>query len=341
MNVAYFAHELADAAVRRRVAMMRSGGGAVTLLGFARERGAGATKAGEGVVLGVTHNQRLAHRLLAVLGALPKAWSAQASWRHADVLIARNLEMLALAWALAVFSRAKGRLIYECLDIHRLMSAPGLVGAGLRLVERTLLRRVAAVVTSSPAFVDRHFRAKQRYAGEIILAENKLLARGGDALEATRRPGPPWKIAWCGVLRCRRSLTVLDQLTRAHGGQVEVHLWGKPAHDQLPDFEAVVADNPQLHFHGQYEPDEVGAIYGAAHFAWAIDFYEAGGNSDWLLPNRLYESIAFGAVPIAAAGVETARWLNQHGVGAVLSEPLGSATASYTKARGLRTRRQR
>ena len=42
---------------------------------------------------------------------------------------------------------------------------------------------------------------------------------------------------------------------------------------------------------------------GDVHFTWAIDFYEAGANSDWLLPNRLYEGGAHGAVPIALAGV--------------------------------------
>jgi succinoglycan biosynthesis protein ExoL len=45
------------------------------------------------------------------------------------------------------------------------------------------------------------------------------------------------------------------------------------------------------------------------HFTWAIDYFEAGQNSDWLLPNRLYEGSAQGAVPIALNSVETGRWL--------------------------------
>src|SRR3712207_8090815 len=27
-------------------------------------------------------------------------------------------------------------------------------------------------------------------------------------------------------------------------------------------------------------------MYRSVHFAWSMDFYEAGANSDWLLPNR-------------------------------------------------------
>jgi hypothetical protein len=37
-----------------------------------------------------------------------------------------------------------------------------------------------------------------------------------------------------------------------------------------------------------------------------------------LLPNRIYESSFFGSVPIAVAGVETARWLAQKQIGVIL-----------------------
>ena len=53
-------------------------------------------------------------------------------------------------------------------------------------------------------------------------------------------------------------------------------------------------------------------------FAWAIDFYEAGSNSDWLLPNRLYEAGLFGAVPIACQDVATGAWLAERRVGVLL-----------------------
>jgi len=48
---------------------------------------------------------------------------------------------------------------------------------------------------------------------------------------------------------------------------------------------------------------------------------EAGGNSDWLLPNRLYEGSRFGAVPIALASVETGRYLADRGFGVRLEDP--------------------
>jgi hypothetical protein len=72
----------------------------------------------------------------------------------------------------------------------------------------------------------------------------------------------------------------------------------------------MVATTPGLSFLGEYDRHtELAALYGDVHFAWAVDFYEAGRNSDWLLPNRLYEGMLYGAVPLVVASVETGRWL--------------------------------
>ncbi|GGI67589.1 hypothetical protein GCM10007973_00950 [Polymorphobacter multimanifer] len=38
------------------------------------------------------------------------------------------------------------------------------------------------------------------------------------------------------------------------------------------------------------------------------------------MPNRLYEALAHGAVPIAIDSVETGAWLERHGVGLTIAE---------------------
>jgi succinoglycan biosynthesis protein ExoL len=68
------------------------------------------------------------------------------------------------------------------------------------------------------------------------------------------------------------------------------------------------------------------------HFAWVADFYEAGQNSDWLLPNRLYRAALYRAVPIAAANVETGRWLQSRGSGIVLEEPVGASLVEVLRS---------
>jgi hypothetical protein len=82
-----------------------------------------------------------------------------------------------------------------------------------------------------------------------------------------------------------------------------------------------VADQAHLRFEGPYRnPQDLAQIYSEVHLAWAIDFFEAGGNSQWLLPNRIYEGSLNGAVPVVLAGTETAAFAQRHGIGIVLPD---------------------
>lgn len=333
MLTAYFVHELADAAAQKRMRMLRTGGHRVVMLGFERLQAPPPVIGTPMILLGRTANGRFIQRILSVLLALPRAWQARKTWRKADVILARNLEMLVIVCLLAPLARARGRIIYECLDIHRLMLSDGRAGKILRMIEKRCLRRVSAVLTSSPAFVTHYFERVQNFKGAVMLVENKVFSPGSPTPAMITRPaGPPWRIAWCGVLRCAKSLGILSALAAELEGQVEIDLWGAPALDQIPDFHARVAATPHLRFHGAYKPEDLPRLYGGAHFAWAIDYFEAGGNSDWLLPNRLYEGLHHGAVPIALAGTETARWLAAHRVGVVLSEPLSDSVRAFLTA---------
>ena len=162
------------------------------------------------------------------------------------------------------------------------------------------------------------------------MIENKVLTlEPGERSSPHPRPaaGPPWRIGWFGIIRCRSSFDLLSRVTRDAGGAIEVVLRGKPSMASFVDLERRVAAEPFIHFAGPYRnPEDLPAIYGDVHFAWAVDYFEAGGNSDWLLPNRIYESCAYGAPPIALAGVETGRWLTARGIGLALSEPLEIAS---------------
>jgi hypothetical protein len=70
-------------------------------------------------------------------------------------------------------------------------------------------------------------------------------------------------------------------------------------------------------------------IYRNVHFSWAVDMYDEGLNSSWLLPNRIYEGGLHGAVPMALSSVETGRYLKRLGVGVLLDDPLGSSLRDF------------
>jgi hypothetical protein len=124
------------------------------------------------------------------------------------------------------------------------------------------------------------------------------------------------------VIRCQKSLDLLTGLVQARPGEMEVVIRGRPALDQFRDFHNQVAATPGLRFEGAYTPDDLPSLYGEVHFTWAIDYFEEGQNSSWLLPNRLYEGGRFGVVPIALRDVETGAWLAGRGAGVLLDNPV-------------------
>ena len=247
--------------------------------------------------------------------------------------MARQLEMLTLASRERDKSVPDARLVYECLDIHRLMVDRGIKGKAMRWIEGRLLRRCHTLIVSSMAFVHAHFLANYTSLPDILLLENKMLVQelGGpgaidDARKSERSTRPPWRIGWFGVIRCRESLKILTAAARAEPDKVEVIIRGRVARNVLPDFDELISGIPNVHFQGPYNrATDLATIYHDVHFSWAVDFYEAGGNSDWLLPNRLYEGGIFGAIPIAREGCETANWLKDHDAGIILHGEPGAA----------------
>ncbi|MGH7019206.1 MAG: glycosyltransferase, partial [Brevundimonas sp.] len=279
-----------------------------------------ATAGVESISLGQTFDGALRQRMAAVLGQVLRPWRLMALARGADAVMARNLEMLLLA-RIALLGQGRAKpLTYECLDIHRSMLGTGPGSGLLRWLEGGLLRRVDRVVVSSPAFASEYF-ARRGASPVLMLVENKVYAPD-DALPPPvgPPPGPPWRIGWFGMIRCRKSLTILSRLAEALPGRVEVEIRGRPSLAEFEDFAALTAAMPGVAFLGPYDSAALASHYDGVHFVWGLDFFEAGLNSRWLLPNRLYEGGARNRPVIAQAEVETGRWLARRGCGVLLEE---------------------
>lgn len=325
-HILYLAHDLGDPAIRRRVMTLQAGGATVSLAGF--KRGDNTLASVDGlmpIVLGETADGRFAQRIASVAKASFNLGVRLKGSAKPDIILARNLEMLALARRANAFYGADIPVVYECLDIHRLLLNNGLPGKLLNAVQRALGRNVKLLVTSSPAFVENYFTPRSGLNLPVLLQENKVLALDSATIQAPspRVPvaGQPWKIGWFGALRCRKSLQVLADFAARMDGKVEVILRGRPAYSEFDDFDGFVERSPHLTFLGPYRnPEDLASIYREVQFTWAIDFFEEGLNSSWLLPNRLYEGCLHGALPIAVAGTETARFLEERHIGHVLEK---------------------
>jgi succinoglycan biosynthesis protein ExoL len=337
VKIAYLVHDLNDPAVFRRVQMLLTADVEVTLLGFSRGNPPRMVGTLTPICLGQTESGRFLQRI----GAVLRAGLQSPRWRSAlagvDVVMARQLETLILAARARDLIAPNARLIYECLDVHRLLVDPGFKGRLMRLLEGRLLRRCQGLIVSSPEFVRSHFALRYRDLPAVELIENKVLAGEVANSKQTRGHGcpaePPWRIGWFGVIRCRRSLDLLAALAQSQRGAVEVIIRGRIARDVIPDFDAIVEATPGLCYLGPYDRrSELGSIYREVHFAWAVDYFEAGANSDWLLPNRIYEGGLFGAVPIARSGCATAAWLRQNCIGVALAGDPQTALTEFFEA---------
>ena len=103
MKVAYFVHDLNDPAVAKRVWMLRNAGAEVRLAGFRRTAKPPASVAGlEPLDLGRTRDARLISRAGSVLRNLLMAPLRGGFLSGAEVVLARNLEV----HAVAAFARA-------------------------------------------------------------------------------------------------------------------------------------------------------------------------------------------------------------------------------------------
>lgn len=266
-----------------------------------------------------TDNKRLLRRAFVVAGSIVKMSGHRNAVRSADLIVARNLDMLAIAAAARVMAGADDvPLIYECLDINGALTGMSARSKAMRRAERWLLDQIALLAVSSPGFIRNYFATTQDYAGPWILWENKLAA--GSALPprprtALRSPGP-MRLGWVGTIRCAASLALLVKTSQRMAGELELHIHGVVHRHALPDLDAQIAGLPNVTFHGPYDyPYALTAIYGRLDLVWSQDLWQQGGNSDWLLPNRVYEASWCGCPSIAVHGTETGRRVADDGLG--------------------------
>ena len=325
-RIAFFGHDADDAAVRRRARAFANDG--MDVVGFMMRRSATETPTSwKNTDLGQTRDGAFVSRIVSIFSGARRAANDKATLEGADVIYARNLDMLACAFLAKRYTRLSTPVIYESLDVHRLLTRTDIVGRMMRWFEKALLKRTRALVVSSPAFLKNHFEPNYKGQYRAFLVENRIDSGAGvgprpEKVSPSERQ-TKLRIGWVGMLRCQRSFDLLCSLADAFPDQIEVRLHGVPARIEIPVFEPHIDSRPNMTYFGKYQaPEGLEEIYGGLDLVWAGDFMEAGFNSVWLLPNRIYEGGYYATPAIAPAGTQTAAWLEQNGCGFLIDEPL-------------------
>lgn len=325
LKIAFFGHDAADAAVRRRAKSFSIDG--LSVFGFTMRRNDDQQRSFPNVDLGQTYDGNFLQRIKQIFRGARIAAQPENGLAETDVIYARNLDMLACAFLAKRHAKLKTKVIYECLDVHRMLVRRDPIGMILRALERALLKRSAGLVVSSPAFLTHYFERYHNGLYTSALVENRLTERpSNQRTPPVAKPGAPdqkLRIGWVGILRCQRSMDLLCSLADKFGDQIEIKLHGKPARTEIPVFEPKIECRPNMTYHGPYSaPEDLSALYGGLDLVWAGDFMEAGYNSVWLLPNRIYEGGYFATPSICVAETETANWVMRKQAGCPVGEPL-------------------
>ena len=287
-TVAYFGHDVSDAAIKRRVGAFRGDG--LNVIGFMKRRSDNAEADWQNVDLGRTHDGALLSRVFSIFTGVFRTWKARKELKSADAIIARNLDMLACAVMARAVSGSSAPIVYECLDVHRLMCRDDFIGRTMRRIEAWLMTRVSGLMVSSPAFLSEYFEKYHADAYRSRLVENRLVPEMLDELhgKAGERATPladndvlpdKLRLGWVGILRCSRSLDIICHLAAQFPDRLQIDLHGIPSGVELPDFEDRIAPYDNIVFHGRYRsPEDLDWIYGNMDLVWSIDFMEAGYN---------------------------------------------------------------
>jgi glycosyltransferase involved in cell wall biosynthesis len=326
-KVAYFAPDLADPAVHRRVTQWRHAGHEVHAFAFARDPAMGDLPGY--VSLGpLTHRSRLT-RFVSLGRALARLWHWRRTLTDAQLYIARNMDNAFLALFVRKMTGSRVPIIYEVLDINGSCVGSGPSAQLMRRLERWLLSRISLLVVSSPYYMSAYYLPCFGYDGPWLLFENKI-PQHACAVHKVIDQAPrsdSWKIGWFGFLDDDRSWRALCNLAERMPKDVMIYVRGRPYGDF--DTEGFLDDVARLHnvvYGGPYKsPDELSAIYGAVDIVWSADLNALDGNSRWLLTNATYEALYFGKPLISLSSTAVGEFVAEHDAGWCIEEPVEDA----------------
>ena len=284
----YIGPDCTHATVRKRIFAMEAAGVDLTGFTFRREKSnKDYVPEWKNVDLGVTLDRNYAKRVSALVRGLRTMLGRRDTLMRAKYIYARNFDNIMLALMAKRLSGSKAKLVYEVPDVQEFFFGDSLRAKVFRWLERRILARLDLLVASSPGFISGYFEPVQGYKGKSFVWENKLLADqmgqlpSEAELNAQRPQTGPWILSWHGTLRCPQSMKILSKIARRLGPKIKIYMRGKPV-DYPELFEQSFAGLKNVEFGGEYTlPDDLAEIYGPAHFAWCIDYFDPDGNWDF------------------------------------------------------------
>lgn len=324
-HLVMFSHNRRDTAFVRRVQSLQAQCDTLTTFTFRRD--GEALEPGppwDNIDLGYAEHAQFGKRLWLYATALLSVIKHRRILMQADVIHARNLDIFLFAWLASCLSLVFGKpLVYECLDVHEALTKQSKVATVLRWLERRVLNRARLLIISSPGFMRHYFEPVQQFKGTHYLAENKLFFKDIEVARPSLQPNETDRIsiAWVGIIRCTETLDLLRAAALAMPQTLHIKISGLVSYFLIPDFDEKIKDVANIEFTGPYDwPQGLDAAYSNCDLVWSQELSWRGHNSDWLIPNRVYEGSFFGVPSLALADTQTGRFIEERDIGYTLSD---------------------
>lgn len=206
-------------------------------------------------------------------------------------------------------------LVYEVGDIRNSLPITSVTSRMIYELERYIVRRAAALVITSPAFLHSYYHEMApNVAAKTVVVENKLpsevLARF--ARPTTFNPRFPIRIGVVGLFRYPDTLLPLvDAVARRSDYELRLHGDG-PLRVILQERSALARN---VHYCGPFKnPDDLPRVYEDIDINYVV-YDNKEFNVRLALPNKLYESIFFGRPMVVASNTELAKRVEEFGIG--------------------------
>ncbi len=265
--------------------------------------------------LGYVEHMRYHKRIGTLLKSIP---SIRKQSDGMDAIICFNLDLLFITWLALTGVRNKPELIYDVGDIRTSLVKKGLISKILRSVERFLLKRISLLMVTSEAYITEYFEGIQGMNDvDILMLENKL--NKDDTPAPLPRKQDPWSeerpvtIGYFGVLRCRKSLKLLNKLALEGNGKVQVIVRG--VYLDTDDLDGMIRDNPYMSYKGPYVfPDDLAKIHAEVDLSWLVHAHTRQ-NTMWARIFRFYHACFYGIPMIAQSGSKDGDEVIRHNIG--------------------------
>jgi succinoglycan biosynthesis protein ExoL len=329
-KIIFLAPDLGDVSTGKRVKALLSNGFDVLVFSFRRDGwyNKDYTPPCPTVDLGTTYNSRYLNRITSLLKAMGTLYSNRGRIADASAIYSRNIDQLVLALFCRLFI-VRAPIVYEVLDIVPVFIGNSLKSRLFRSLERTMLRSVSLLLTSSAPYVTQFYQPVMKYAGAWGLVENKL---GRDALplvghrcsaETGREPlaGFDWIVGYFGTIKGMTTFNLIRDLA-VRLPRVKFLLHGIVTSVDPCEFENTLRECPNLEFGGAYvNPDDLPTLYARVDMTWALDLANVNANSLWCMACRFYESGAFGIPLLAVREQHVGQEIDRLDMGWTFSEP--------------------